>query len=172
MNQIFKQLPTEIVKDNIFSYLDTKTKMKLKYREIEKYECITKELYHIDINKFNRLYKTYYSRLNSFEKVIATKVLRECDNNIDSLLVYYIEKYHPIFRNIDGIYRDNGVYFLIMDILDRIKKYAYYNIEYTNNSVSLKHNTIKELKQLCKMNNLKRYSKLRKNELIRLLLSV
>jgi hypothetical protein len=59
-----------------------------------------------------------------------------------------------------------------MDSLDTIKKYAYFDIEYKNNSYFLKYKNVKDLKQLCKMNNLKRYSKLRKNELITLLLSV
>jgi len=172
MNQNFKQLPTEIVKDNIFSYLDTKTKMKLKYREIEKYDNITTELSNTNINNFKKLYNVYYEKLDDTEKNLIKYGLEKNNNDIDLLLVYYIEKYHPILTNINGVYGANGVYFLIMDILDNIKKYAYFDIEYKNNSVSLKHKTIKELKQLCKMNNLKRYSKLRKNELIRLLLSV
>jgi len=172
MNQIFKQLPTEIVKDNIFSYLDTDTKMKLKYREIEKHDNITTELSNTNINHFSRLYNNTYPKLNDTEKNLIKFGLEKNDNDIDLLLVYYIEKYHPTLININEVYGANGVYFLIMDILDNIKRYAYYDIDYTNNSVSLKHNTIKELKQLCKMNNLKRYSKLKKNELIRLLLSV
>jgi len=166
MNPIFKQLPIEVVKDNIFSYLDTDTKMKLKYREIEKYDNITKELSNIDINVFRRLYNIYIEKLNESEKVLIKNILKKYDNNINYLLLYYIEKIYDI-RNNQGY-----LYDLITHTEETFKRYAYIDIDYKNNSYNLKFKTVKELKQLCKMNNLKKYSKLKKNELIRLLLSV
>jgi len=168
MNPNFKKLPIEIVNDEIFSYLDIDTKMKLKYREIEKYDNIRKELSHIDINKFNRLYNTYYRRLKSYEKVIASKILIEYDNNIDFLLIYYLAKIFNLSIN------DNyeNVFYLIENTMDTIKRYAYFDIDYKNNSYKLKFKTVKDLKKLCKINNIKLYSKSRKNELIKLLLSI
>ena len=168
MNPIFKQLPIEIVNTEIISYLDTDTKMKLKYREIEKYDNITKELSNIDINVFRRIYNNIYPKLDESEKTFIKNVLKKYDNNINMLIFYYIEKNYGVdIRSPQGY-----IFESITRIEDNIKRYAYFDIEYKNNSYYLKFKTVKDLKQLCKMNNLKRYSKLKKNELIRLLLSV
>jgi hypothetical protein len=108
MNPIFKQLPEEIVNYEISSYLDKKTKMKLKYKEIEKCEDISKELLRFTrryIHKFKLQYGMMYPFMN-------------------------------------------------------------------NNIIVLKYRNVKQLKELCKMNNLKKYSKLKKEELISLLLSI
>jgi hypothetical protein len=168
MNPNFTKLPIEIINDEILSYLDIDTKMKLKYREIEKYDNIRKELSHIDINKFNRLYNIYYRRLKSYEKVIVSKILREYDNNIDFLLIYYIEKVFNLITSEDF----TNMFYLIDNTMDTFKRYAYFDIDYKNNSYFLKFKTVKDLKQLCKINNITLYSKLRKNELIKLLLSI
>jgi len=150
MNQIFKRLPLEIVKDNIFSYLDTDTKMKLKYREIEKYDNITKELSNTNFRKFNHIYYRFFSKILKYESAIKW------------VNILFNKKFSKTRR----IYIEED-YWLIY-FMEKIV----YRIEYKNNSYFLKFKTVKDLKQLCKMNNLKKYSKLKKNELIRLLLSI